>query len=77
MIGLTGNFVMPDPAVRNGPLTGQAISGTFGVPGVGIVPGGILPFSTTVASGTIPNNSNVGIETRRDIDEPGFMRTNS
>ncbi len=73
VIGTSGNFVMPDAAVRYGPLTGQALSGTFGVPGVVIFPGETKQYDTTSGAGNIPNNSNVGIESRREFDEPGFI----
>src|SRR5688572_15439014 len=73
VVGTNGNFVMPDPVVRFGPLTGQALSGTFGVPGVVVYPGGTRQTDTTVTSGTIPNHSNVGVTSSREYDEPGFI----
>ncbi len=58
--------------VLYGPLTGQALSGTFGVPGVALYPGDALQYSVT-ANIAIPNNVSTGVESRREVDQPGFI----
>jgi subtilisin-like proprotein convertase family protein len=73
IVGFSGNFVMPNPSVAFGPLTGRALSGTLGVPGVVVYPGEARQTDTTVTAGTIPNNSNAGVTSIRGYEEPGFI----
>jgi subtilisin-like proprotein convertase family protein len=69
---LSGNVALGETTVEYGPLTGQVLSGTHGLPGALVHPGGTPQYNLTT-SVAIPNNSSLGVESTFNVNEPGFI----
>lgn len=66
----SGNAVSPDVEVTRGPVTGQILSGTFGLPGATVFPGTAITLSAAQFY-NIPDNGIV--ESPRGVEWPGFI----